>query len=356
MEKIYLSEIENGTPIAYDLCNDKGTVLVKKGTQITEALKKKLQKNNIIFLMKDTSPFDNLENSMEHLDETVINQIQETKKVYKQTFAQLSREFETFKSSDRLDKKMVADIAKNLVVSISNNQQVYMSIQGIRNKDVYTYLHSIDVSIFMILFGKSLQLEASEMVDAAIAGMLHDIGKMKIPDRILLKPKKLLPEEMEIMKKHTIYGYDILKNHLGYSEIIARVAKEHHERMDKGGYPNAVGWEKLHLFSKMVAICDIYDAITAQRIYKKPMLPHKAIEYLMTVAGIHLERELVRKFIYNIAVYPLGTKVLLNTGEKGIVININKGFPLRPMVKTTDTNKIRNLLIELTVFIKEVLE
>ncbi|AKL94150.1 metal dependent phosphohydrolase [Clostridium aceticum] len=356
MEKIYLSEIENGTPINCDLCNDKGVILVKKGTRVTEELKKKLQKNNIIFLIGNSSPFDNLEDSMAYLDEVVVKQIQETKQVYKQTFYQLSREFETFKTSDRLDKKMVTDIAKSLVSNIATNQQVYMSIQGIRSKDIYTYLHSIDVSIFMILFGKSLSLDPMQLVNAATAGILHDIGKMKIPDHVLLKPEKLLPEEMEVMKKHTIYGYEILKNHLGYEESIARVAKEHHERMDKGGYPQGVGWENLHLFSKMTAICDIYDAITAQRVYKKPMLPHKATEYLMTVVGTHLDQELVRRFVHNIATYPLGAKVLLNTGEEGIVISINNSFPQRPVIKIINTNKIRDLLVELTIFIKEVLE
>lgn len=354
MQKIYLSQIEDGTPIAYDLCNPQGAILVKKGTKMTSLLREKLQKNNIIYLTTNITPFEALDDRIKYLDEPIVKQIEEIKKVYKQSFKEISREFESFRAGGSLDKKAITSLAKGLVSSIYQNQQVYMSIQGIRRKDEYTYLHSIDVSIFMILFGKTMNFDSQEIEDAAIAGLLHDIGKTQIRDSILLKPDKLTEDEMEIMKRHTLYGYDILKNQLGYKEEIAKAAKEHHERVDGGGYPQSIKWDKLHLFSKMVAICDIYDAITAERIYKKAMLPHKAIEYLMSIVGTQLEHNLVRKFIHNIAVYPLGTKVLLNTGEEGIVIRINKDFPLRPIVKIVEGNRTRNLLVELTVFIKEI--
>lgn len=355
MQKLYLSEIQDGTPIAYDLYNSQGAILVKKGTKMTSLLRKKLQKNNISFLLINIEPFEIIDDRLQYLDESAVKQIQEIKKVYQKTFHVISEEFEGFRSGGDLDKKVISGLAQSLVSSIYENQQVYLSIQGIRRKDHYTYLHLIDTSIFMILFGKTLNLGVKEIEDAAIAGLLHDIGKTQIRDSILLKPTKLTDEEMEIMKRHTIYGYDILKNQLGYKEEIARVAKEHHERADGRGYPMRLKWDKVHLYSKMVAICDIYDAITAERIYKKAMLPHQAIEYLMSIAETQLQHSLVTKFIYNIAIYPIGTKVLLNTGEIGIVTNINKGFPLRPIIKILENHRIRNLLVERTIFIREVL-
>ncbi|SET66634.1 HDIG domain-containing protein [Natronincola peptidivorans] len=355
MQKVYLSEIEDGTPIAYDLYNAQGAILVSKGTKITTTLKEKLQKNNIIHLTTNVSPFEAIDDRIEHLDEPVIKKIQEIKKVYKKTFQSISEEFERYKSRGTIDALLIEDIVQDLMGSIYKNQQVYMNIQGIRRKDAYTYLHSVDVSIFMILFANSMNFDKKDIEAAAIAGMLHDIGKTKIRNSILLKPDKLSDEEMEIMKRHTLYGYDILKNQLGYKEDIARVAREHHEKFDGTGYPERRKWKDLHVFSKMVMICDIYDAITAERVYKKAMLPHKAIEYLMSIIGSHVEHDLVRKFIHNIAVYPLGTKVILNTEEEGIVIRNNRGFPLRPVVKIIDSKKRRDLLVELTVFITEVL-
>lgn len=356
MQKIYLSQIPDGTPIAYDLYNDKGIILLKKGTKMSPALREKLHRNNIIFLIPQISPFETLDDRIKYLDEPVIEEIENIKKLYKETFYQISREFETFKDYSKLDKKNISDITQSLVTSISNNQQVYTSIQGIRRKDAYTYLHSIDVSILMILFGKSMGLDPNQIEEAATAGLLHDIGKTKIQDSILLKPEKLTVAEGEIMKKHTIYGYNILKDQLGYKEAIARVAREHHERMDGQGYPRGIKWENMHMFSKMATICDIYDAITSERVYKKAMLPHIAIEYLMSIVNSHLDPQLVRQFIYNIAIYPMGTKVLLNTGEEGIVIKNNKNFPLRPVVQIIDGKTRRNLLAELTIFIKEVIE
>jgi len=356
MKKIYLSEIPDGTPIAYDLYNDKNIILLNKGVKMSPVLREKLQRNNIIFLTTQISPFETLDDRIKYLDEEVIHEIEKVKKQYKEAFYQISREFEGFKDYSKLDKKTVTDIGRGLVNSISNNQQVYASIQGIRRKDSYTYLHSIDVSILMILFGKSMNLASNEIEDIAIAGLLHDIGKTKIQDSILLKPEKLTADEEETMKNHTTYGYDILKNQLGYKEIIARIAREHHEKINGKGYPDGKRGETIHIFSKMVTICDIYDAITSERVYKKAMLPHVAVEYLMSIAGTHIDMDLVRQFIHNIAIYPMGTKVLLNTGEEGIVIKNNKNFPLRPVVQIIDSQKRRNLLSELTVLIKKVME
>ena len=356
MKKIYLSQIPNGSPIPYDLYNDKDVILIKKGTKMTSDLKKKLQRNNIIYLTPQITPFDILDDRIKYLDDDVVVEIEKVKKVYSESFYELSREFETFKESKRLDHRVIADIAENLISSISNNQQVYASIQGIRRKDAYTYLHSIDVAILMILLGNSMNMNNRDIEDAAISGLLHDIGKTKIADNILLKPDKLTEDEQIIMQKHTTYGYDILRDQMGYKESIYRPAREHHETMDGLGYPDRISGRDMHLYSKMVAICDIYDAITADRVYKNAMLPHVAVEYIMSISNKKLDSVLVRQFIQNIAIYPIGTKVLLNTNEMGIIVENNEGFSLRPKVHIIGTDIRRDLLTEMTVFIENIIE
>lgn len=355
MKKLYLSQIENGSPISQDLYNPHGAILVPKGKTMTPKLRQQLLRNNIDSFLIDITGYESIENYYEHFEEPEIQQIEAVKKVYNNSFASLSSEFENFKRNRNLDKKTLRDTAKELVASIGKYQHVYLGLEGIRRKDFYTYIHSVDVAIFMIVMGKSLRMDEKNLEQAALAGLLHDIGKISIDDSILLKPGKLTNLEMEKMRKHTEIGYEILKEKMNYPDEIARAALEHHERMDALGYPGKISWDKIHLYSRMVAICDVYDAITGERVYKKAMLPHEAVEYLMTIVGKHLDRSLTTQFIRNIAVYPMGTTVELNNGENGIVIKLHDGYPTRPVIKIPEKGIYRDLLQDNTILIQNIL-
>lgn len=354
MKKLYLSQIENGSPISHDLYNSHGAILVPKGKIMTPKLREQLLRNNIDSFSVDITGYEQVEDHYEHFDESVIREIEAVKKVYNDSFAALSSELEIFKRHQHFSKATMRETAKELVESIGKYKHVYLGLEGIRRKDVYTYIHSLDVAIFMIVLGKTLTMNKNDLEQAALAGLLHDIGKTAIDDSILLKPAKLSFSEMETMKKHSEIGYDILKNKLHYPEFVARVALEHHERVDMQGYPRKLNWDHIHLFSKMAAICDVYDAITAERIYKRAMLPHDAIEYLMTIVGTHLDQALTTQFIRNIVVYPLGTRVRLNSGEIGIVVRLHDGYPTRPVVKCIENRALRDLMIDHTIFVDQV--
>lgn len=355
MKKVYLAQIENGSPIQMDLFNAHGAVLVPKGRVMTPKLRQQLLRNSIEYFLVEVTGYERIEDYYEHFEESVIQQIEAVKKVYNDSFTTLSSEFEGFKRNRNLDKKVMRETAKELVASIEKYQHVYLGLEGIRRKDFYTYIHSVDVAIFMIVMGKSLKMERKTLEEAALAGLLHDIGKTEIDDAILLKPSKLTDTEMKTMKNHTIKGYEILKHQMHYPEDIARVAREHHERKDCQGYPENKDWTQVHLYSRMAAICDIYDAITGERVYKKAMLPHDAVEYLMTLVNGHLDKDLTTQFIRNIAVYPMGTKVKLNNGEIGIVIKLHHGYPTRPVVKILEKSMVRDLLKENTLLVEDII-
>ncbi|KAB3524830.1 HD-GYP domain-containing protein [Alkaliphilus serpentinus] len=356
MKKLYLSQIKDGSPIPMDLYNCNGAVLIKKGTEMTDILRRKLLRNNIDYFITDIAIFEPDINKLYDVDDILLREVEELQKVYKVSFDEFSNQMESLKKNHTLDKGTLDDISNNLIQCITEHKQVYIGIQGIRRKDFYTYIHSIDVAIFAIIMGESLGLSKRNLKKLALSALLHDVGKIEIDDEILSKPTSLTEDEMNKMKMHTIYGYEIIKDKLGYFEEIAMVALEHHEKVDGSGYPKAAEKKNIHFFSQIVAICDIYDAITADRVYRKGVLPHRGVEYLMSVTNSHIDHELTRKFIGNIAVYPLGTQVGLNNGEEGIVIHLHKGFPLRPVVRIKGSNIKRDLMKELTLFVKEVIE
>lgn len=354
MKRKYLAQIENGEPIEEDLFNTNGAILVPKGKVMTQHLRRQLLRNNIEYFLLDVTGYDGLESHFNHFDPDTIKRIEEVKKVYTASVKNLGAEFERVRKQGNLDKVAIKEIARELVESIGRNQQVYLGLEGIRRKDFYTYIHSIDVAIFMIVLAKSLQLSKERQEQAAMAGLLHDIGKTRIHDSILMKPGKLTDDQMRVMQEHSRMGHEILAKELNYPHEIACAALEHHERKDGTGYPRKVGWGRLHLYSQMTAVCDIYDAITGERVYKKAMLPHEAVEYLMTIVDTHVDRSLTNQFIRNIAVYPLGTQVTLNNHEEGMVIRLHDGFPTRPVVRVTGKGTARDLLQEKTLMVTGV--
>ncbi|PHS34306.1 MAG: hypothetical protein COA82_07355 [Alkaliphilus sp.] len=355
MKKIYLVDLHNDKIVDCDLCNAYGAVLIRKGTKITIQLKQKLLNNNVEFFFAPSELTPSIDTYVDLFDTFTIKKMEKANKVYEESFDELATQFEFFKENHHIDKKVIADIANQLVDSISGNEQIFVGVQGIKEKDYYTYIHSLDVAVFAILFSNSLNFSDSKTRKIALAALLHDIGKIEIPDDILTKPSRLTVAEMNQMKQHPVIGYNILKNELDYSDSISLIALQHHEKFNRKGYPLGVSWDSIHFHSKMVAICDIYDAVTANRVYRKGMLPHQAIEFLMSIGDVELDYSLTKLFVRSIAPYPLFTKVLLNTGEEGVVVKLHDNYPHRPVVRLLNSNTSCDLMTELTVFISRVL-
>jgi len=186
-----------------------------------------------------------------------------------------------------------------------------------------------------------MKLNCGDAVTLGLGALLHDVGKSWVADFILNKQDKLTDDEFDIIKMHPAYGVKILKNIPNINSDVLRIVLEHHERCDGSGYPKGLRGNRLHLFSKIVAIADIFDALTSERIHQKKILPHEAAEYLLSVSGRQLDHDLVQIFTKTIAVYPKGCQVLLSTNQVAVVIASNPLMPLRPILKVlTDTQGI----------------
>ncbi|TKB02594.1 HD-GYP domain-containing protein [Alteromonas portus] len=229
------------------------------------------------------------------------------------------------------DASIPKAFSNKLVESVDRNPDALLCLTKIREKDDYLLEHSLNVAILLANFGKFLGMSDEEVQDLSYAGFLHDLGKIKIPDEILHKPGRLTDSEMEIMKGHVNYGVEYLKDTDLGSPLIQAIS-EHHERLDGLGYPAGTKGEDISQAGRMLAIADMYDALTADRVYKAGMSSQKAFSILMSDAPARLDQSLVQKFIKCLGVYPVGSLVLLSNERLAMVLE-QKASPLTPLVK-----------------------
>ncbi len=227
------------------------------------------------------------------------------------------------------------------VSSILRNPDAMMWIAKIRKKDDYTAEHSLNVGLLAITFGRHLGASEEELNKLGLAGMLHDVGKMRIPDAVLNKEGKLTPEEFNIMKQHARYGRDVLMADKNLDHFVVDVAYAHHEALDGSGYPRNIKASGISDFTRMITICDVYDAITSYRVYKDGQSSLVALKILYQNKGTKFDDRLVTEFISCIGLYPPGSVVELNSGQVGIVISTNyRNRHLPKILVVRDENKM----------------
>lgn len=231
--------------------------------------------------------------------------------------------------------RKLQDTVTKIIDDLLSKDQLMVNLQDIRTMDDYTFGHSVNVCVLSLITGIALGFSETQLRHLGMGALMHDIGKLRIPDEILNKPGKLTDEEFAVVKEHPKLGFEILRNQSEISLLSAHMALEHHERFDGNGYPNQLQKDDIHLFSRICSVADVFDAVTADRVYRKAYAPHEAYELLAASGGSHFDYRVVSVFLRNVAAYPVGTWVELNTGERGMVVETKPGFSTRPKVRLT---------------------
>ena len=236
--------------------------------------------------------------------------------------------------------KEVGDVVDELVVTLSDEANAFVHIEGIKSYDDYTYHHSLSVAVLSIAIGKSLDLPEEDQKLLGRSAMLHDIGKTLVPVELINKPGKLTDEEFKIVQQHPKLGYDYLVKMNVADERIWPGVLYHHEKLDGSGYPTKVQGDELPFISRVIAIADVYDAVTSYRSYRKPMPPTDAMELIMSEMGF--DYDIVKAFMEKIEPYPHNTCVELSDKRQGIVIDTT--YSQRPVIRIRDTEEIVDLM------------
>lgn len=251
---------------------------------------------------------------------------------YELNVQKTKRIFNEISSGKPIEIGEVKPIIETLTSTSGTNRLAIDAIMEVRKVDEYTYYHSINVSLLCIVIGKWLKLGKEDIRKLAMAGLLHDIGKTRISPDILNKPGKLTDEEFEEIKRHSEYGYNIVKDMEGVPGEVATAILTHHEKEDGSGYPMGLTGDKLNIYSKIITISDIFDAMTAKRPYRNNDTPFKVFELMQHGSFGVLDPVILNVFLENITNYYVGSKVRLNTGEVGEVVFMNKLDFSRPVV------------------------
>jgi len=254
-------------------------------------------------------------------------------KVYAETKNVINNLLRDVKLGNPISIGPIHKLAEEINNSLINNHNALLCLAAIREKDQYLLEHSVNVGILMGIFSRFLGYETETVHELVTGAILHDIGKIRVPNQILNKPGKLTETEWVEMKRHVVYGQEVLLKTEGVSDVTLSICGMHHERMDGTGYPMGLKEYEINNYGRLAAIVDIYDALTATRVYNKGRPPEDVLKFMLELAGHHLDKDLLLLFIRCMSVYPVGTVVELSNGKLGVVVSTHHEKPSNPTVR-----------------------
>lgn len=271
-------------------------------------------------------------------------------KLKQNALLQLKTTFTHFANTEKLMAPSIQSLMKisdRLVDSILANEEVLINLNDLKGYDDYTYQHSLCVAIIAVSIGNHMGLNKWMLRQLALSGLFHDIGKMSVPKSILNKPGKLTDEEFAIIKQHPETAFQQLKK----AEIISTMAlqgiRSHHERFDGSGYLEKLSSEDIPLFGRILAVADVYDALTSNRPYREACLPNEVVEFMMGNANVQFDYDVLKALLKSIVAYPAGMLVTLSNGQKAMVVKNNEENTLRPIVRLINNKETEHTDIDL---------
>lgn len=263
------------------------------------------------------------------------------------------------KGVQQSDVDAIDGTTQSLIDGLSSHKDILVNIADIKMYDDYTFHHSLSVAIMSIAIGMELGFNNTMLKELGLAGLLHDIGKVAVPIEIITKPERLTKEEFDIVKMHPVHAANHLKERHLVNDNVFNGIVGHHEKLDGTGYPNNLKGDQIHPYARILAVADVYDALTSNRPYRIPNPPNEAIEFVMGGMGRHFDENVIKAFLRKVAPFPAGSKVQLSNDEVAYVLKNYPDQPLRPLVAVEHSETLYDLSFDencMNITITKILE
>ncbi|MGE5405764.1 MAG: HD-GYP domain-containing protein [Candidatus Saccharibacteria bacterium] len=354
MRRISVNSLQPGMVVGRTIFDNDGRALLSAGITLNESQIKHLIETGFtsIYIKNDfASDIDAPPDVIS--DETRI-----------ETIRLVKESFQTLEQRRRLNISSVQATVDKLIDELLMNRSILVNLADIRSHDDYTFSHCVSVCVLAIMTGITMGYSEQRLKEIGIGALLHDIGKVRIDKDILVKPGELTDEEYNEVKCHPEYGFDILRTYDDVPLLSAHIAFQHHERWDGKGYPRRLTAEEIHEYARIVSVADVYDALMADRPYRPAYSVNQAVTIISRMSGTQFDPRVLNALVANIAIFPVGSVVALSTGEIGVVIQVHKDLPAKPVVRVVLDNNLRRMskphevdLAKLkTVYIAKLLE
>lgn len=332
IKQVTLSNINEGMTVAQEVYDLHGRVLVTSGTQLRREIIALLQKHMIdsvwVKQIPAVKPFQ------QNREITAVQNLigAATRRKMIQTMQNAFRQRGSIAAHLPHMREAIDDVIKEL--SCHDHLLIYLT--DIRKRADYLYGHCVDVGVFAIVMGMAMGLSKEQIYILGIGGLLHDYGKTTISDAILEKSGPLTPDEFNLVKTHAAAGYNILRTETKVDSRIALMALQHHERPDGRGYPWGIKEAEIHPLARIIAVADVYDALTTDRVYRPAVAVYEAIRTIQAGSGTQFDTKVVDTFCKVTVPFYVGSAVKLSNGVSGAVLRINSSNPSRPVIWTRE--------------------
>ncbi|MBN6186841.1 HD-GYP domain-containing protein [Aneurinibacillus sp. BA2021] len=330
MKKLHITSVKPGDKIAKTILSETGHVLLGAGLELSQRYIDRLQDMGIDTIYIEDKHTDDI------IPEDVINDTTRRKAieaVYKTMTGLMDQPMVKGRTSIPDMGKMFRDIFGSILGDLSGRRDVLVNLANLHSLDGYLFHHSVNVAVLAGIIGLAKGYNRDQLVDLGVGALLFDIGMTMLPKELWNKKTALNAEERLRVEKHTEEGFNLLRYQYDISLVSAHCALQHHERYDGSGYPRKLQKNQIHEYAQIVGMADVYDALTSHRSYRQHYTPNEATEYLFAAGNSLFDVELVRLFVKHIAVYPIASTVVLNTGQVGVVSAIDPKAVHRPVVR-----------------------
>lgn len=335
MKSARVSEALIGNMLAEPVFSEKGNLLLKEGIVINDHVLNKLLIHDIDYVYIIDALTQGIEPKGIIEDEKLLESVRVVRHVFDDVLNDERMGVKESISSDHI--KLVKEVVLELMRELEDAEDVLYTVVDLIGTDAYTYKHSVNVTVLSIITAKALGYSRADIKHIALGALLHDIGKVRVEDDLILKPSKLTFDERKRVEKHPEYGYQLLEAIEGLPFTTKQIILLHHEKLDGTGYPLGLQGIEIPEYVRIVTVCDMYDAMTTDRVYRKRMPIYRALDILMAEAIYKIDPKIYTILLRNIAVYPIGTGVVLSDGRIGIVTGYRNVNPSRPRIRVLNS-------------------